>query len=191
MERRAPLDYRYALDAVMPAFAHVGIPTVICNIPELNEELYHRGLVNHEPGLSTAALWIEPLSESWWADLALLASRLPVGGQLYVIASRPIASALPERHGWSSRPLGTRPGGIRRLHSSLRDFGFHVSASYGIHSPVAVGLNILGRLLDVLGRPDLGDRLHIASRLRYCTSSPLASLSAVSLIEATKEHDKC
>src|SRR5262249_40688321 len=38
----APLDYRYALDAAMPALAGAGPPLVLCNVPELEHEVRQR-----------------------------------------------------------------------------------------------------------------------------------------------------
>jgi hypothetical protein len=190
MASRAPLDYRYALDAIMPACTRSEPISVICNIPELGEELRIRGLNELRAGAGAVALWIEPLRDSWQTDLKLLARRLPKYGSLYIIASRPLATALPERNNWNGRPLGTRPGGLRRLTKSLSQSGFEVTASYGIHSPIAVGLNTLGKIIERLGRPDLGDRLHFSARLYYCAQGHLAALSAVCLIEATKVREQ-
>lgn len=184
-----PLDYRYALDAVMPAYARASGASVLCNIPELSAELDYRGIRVGSAGSATTALWIEPLIDSWSAELDSLAAQLAAGGRLYVIASRPLAAVLPERRGWHGQPLGVRPGGLRRLQSSVRGRGFRITACYGIHGPASIGLNCLAWVASAAGRPDVGDRLQFAGRLRYCTRGLRSALSAVSLIAAVKEGE--
>lgn len=176
----------------MPACSGSGGHMVICNVPELSSELHYRSLESAlKPGPEPVALWIEPLVESWRSELEAISSWLPTGAKFYIIASRPLASFLPERSGWQGRPLGVRVGGLRQLHRSLIASGFRISSSYGIHNPAATGLNIIGNIAEYFGRPDTGDRLRFAARLRYCTRGSLAAFSAVSLIEATKAGDPC
>lgn len=176
----------------MPACGGSRGPIVICNIPELNRELQYRSLESMlTPGRGEVAVWIEPLAQSWRSELEAISSWLPSGGKFYIIASRPLASFLPERSGWQGRPLGVRIGGLRQLHRSLNASGFRICSSYGIHNPAATGLNAIGKIAEYFGRPDTGDRLRFAARLRYCTPGPLAAFSAVSLIEAIKVGDRC
>ena len=184
----APLDYRYALDAAMATLGSDAVPLVVCNAPELVDEIRQRLPYLSESGRASAALWVEPLAGIWPTELRGFAEALGAGAPLVVVASRPLARLLPERHGWTGRALGLRPGGIGRLTRGLRRCGFALDASYGVHSAPAIGLNLLSRQLDRWGHPDLGDRLHFAARLRYCTSGPLAMLSTVALLIARKER---
>ncbi len=178
----APLDYRYALDAAMPLLARAQAPLLLCRVPQLAIPLGPDSTAR----ASDVALWVEPLADTWQADLALLATHLAVNGQLLLVFSRPLAAILPERRSWGIRALGTRLGGIRRLRSALSRAGFSLETGYGIHTVVAMGLNLISQQLERWGRPDLGDRLHFAARLRYCTDGPLAVLSTVALLVATK-----
>jgi hypothetical protein len=185
----APLDYRYALDAAMSVLARKAALAIRCNAPELAGEVYQRIPLRIEARVASAALWIEPLTDTWPAELQALAGALPAGAPLVVVASRPLARLLPERRAWSGQPLGFRPSGIGRLGRALPRAGLALQASYGIHSASSIGLSLLGRQIAHLGHPDLGDRLHFAARLRYCVSGPLAALSTVALLIATKEPD--
>lgn len=182
----APLDYRCALDAAMPLLAEVRAPAVVCNVPQLLPEVRQRIPCWASGSTAEAALWVEPLVDTWRADLANLANGLTVGGTLVVVASRPIARVLPERRAWSGRPLGLHLSGIRCLRQALAQAGFLVEESHGFHSSVAIALGVLSRFVECVGRPDLGDRLHFASRLHYRVAGPLAPLSTVVLLPARK-----
>jgi hypothetical protein len=183
-----PLDYRYALDVAASHYVPDVQPLVICNIPELWQEINNRLPSDSEPCSPTAALWVEPLIENWMADLAVIAQRLQHGGTIAVIASQPLARVIPERRSWPGSALGLRPRGIGQLINAMPRVGFRVSARYGFHTPAAIGFNMLSRQLERWGRPDLGDRAHFAARLRYVTSGPLSTtLATVTLITATRE----
>lgn len=180
----APLDYRYALDAALALLA--GKPTLVrCDLPELASEVGQRISQPAATDMS-AALWIEPSADRWQDVLASFTLMLPVGTLLVVIASRPLAQLLPERRAWSGQPLGIQHGGIGRLRRALVQSQFRLEATYGIHSVAAIALNMLSQRMERLGRPDLGDRLHFAARLRYCATGPAASLAAVALLSARK-----
>ena len=183
----APLDYRYALDAAISVIARTAAPVIHCNVPDLMCEIYQRAPDRAGAGGASAGLWIEPLAEDWRAELHALASALPGDAPLVIVASLPPARLLPERRGWTARPLGFRPGGIGRLRRALPAAGLALQASYGIHSAIAIALNMLSRTAALLGRPDVGDRLHFAARLHYCITGPLAALSTVALLIARKE----
>jgi hypothetical protein len=174
----------------MPLLAGKTPPILRCNLPELEHEVRQR--IPDWAGASVvrAGLWIEPLADTWPAELQALAGALPAGAPLVVVASRPLAHLLPERRSWGGRPLSFRPGGIGRLRRGLRRAGLVLEASYGIHSAVAIGLNALSWQMAYLGRPDLGDRIHFAARLRYRAEGPLAALSTVALLIARKESEE-
>jgi hypothetical protein len=129
---------------------------------------------------------VEPLQESWRVDLAFLSGVLAAGGPLVVVASRPLARILPERHSWRGHPLGLTPGGVGRLRRALTQAGLTLDAIYGFHAAPAVGFGLMSRLVAGWGRPDLGDRLHFAARLRYCATGHLAAWSTVALLTARK-----
>jgi hypothetical protein len=181
-----PLEYRCALDAAAAALAGPEPPLVLCQMPTLDREIEHRLPWQQRPGRARAALWVEPLLQCWQAELRSLAGLLPGGAPLVVVVSRPLARLLPERPLASDAPLGLAYGGIRALRRALRRGGFGLEAEYGLHTPVTVGLHLLSRQLDRFGRPDLGDRLHFAARLRYRASGPWASLSTVGLLFARR-----
>jgi hypothetical protein len=181
------LDYRYALDAAMSLLAGAQAPLVLCQAPPLARE----GLPPSAADSPTndAALWIEPLADTWQADLAALVARLAENGQLIVLLSRPLALLLPTRRAWNIRALGTRLGGVRQLQGALARAGLRLDAAYGIHTMMAMGLNRMSQQLERRGRPDLGDPLHFAARLRYCARGPLAALSTVALLIATRVRE--
>ncbi|RPJ22340.1 MAG: hypothetical protein EHM33_23765 [Chloroflexi bacterium] len=185
---RAPLDYRYALDAAMSIFAGKSPPRVLCNPPELMSEIRQRIPFWAETSTAPAGLWVEPLRDTWREDLQSLAGALTGGAPLVIIASRALARLLLERHSWAGKPLGFLPGGIARLQHALARAGFLIEASYGIHSALAIGLNTSSQLMERWGRSDIGDRLHLAARHHYCTSGPLAMLGTVMLLIARKEQ---
>jgi len=178
----APLDYRYALDG---ALALLGTPPVVrCEQPELAAELAQR-----LPGLGGAdggALWVEPQLDGWQAALHELAAGLGPGAGLATVISLPLARLLPERRAWAGRPLGLTFGGVARLRRGLAANGLSVERRVGAHSLVAISLNSLGTLLARAGRPDLGDRLEFAARLRYGTGGPGAGLATVMVMLARK-----
>jgi hypothetical protein len=188
----APREYGYALDAVMPRLAGEESLVVRCHVAALEAEIRQRLARWTAQGQARVALWVEPLVDDWQAELEALAAALAGDGTLIVIASRPLARLLPEagqitgttRRGWPGRPLGLQPGGIRRLRRTLERQGFRLEGEYGVHTLAAIGLNLLGQQLARWGRPDLGDRLGFAGRLRYCTAGRLAPLSTVALLVA-------
>lgn len=182
-----PLDYRYGLDAAMAVLSHKGPPLVRCGVAELQLEVAQRIPTTSEAG-AEAALWVEPLHENWRADLARLADNLTGGAVLVVLASRPLARLVPERRHWQGIPLGMQVGGIARLCAALRRASLRIEQQYGIHAAQAIGLSMAGQFMARRGRPDLGDRLQFAARLRYCTSGPLAGLSTVALLIARKQE---
>lgn len=182
----APLDYRYALDASMPTLAHAQTPMVRCHVPQLLSEIRQRIPHCSDGSAAEAALWVEPIVDTWRGDLKALAQGLPAGGQLVVVASRPLARLLPEREGWPGQPVGLALSGITRLQRALVQAGFILEASYGVHSLIAIGLSLLGQQCARRGRADLGDRLHFAAHLRYCSGGLLAPLATVALLFARK-----
>jgi hypothetical protein len=182
----APLEYRYALDASMPTLAGARSLAVRCHVPELLSEIRQRVPHYSDGPASAAALWVEPMVDTWRADLKALAQGLPTGGSLVIVASRPLARLVPERTGWRGQPLGLGVAGIVRLRRALAQAGFILEASYGVHSLFAIGLSLVGQQLARRGRADLGDRLHFAGRLRYCVDGLLAPLATVALLFARK-----
>jgi hypothetical protein len=184
----APLDYRYALDAAMAVLAHAEAPLVVCDAAELVGEVHQR--VPHRAKIrpASAALWVEPLADTWQAELITLTDSLTSAATLAIVASRPLARILPERRAWGVQPLGLQLGGLGGLRRALSPAGFTLVESHGIHSVYAIGLNLLSRWMEHRGRADLGDRLHAAARLRYCTAGRLATLSTVALLIARKDR---
>ena len=169
----APLDYRCALDAAIGSLGSA-TPLLICHARELAAEVHQRLPQQSRPGDPAAGLWIEPQTGSWRADLITFARALPINAPLLIVASRPIARLLPERRGWRGSPFGTRMDGL--------------SAEYGFHSVAAIVLNTLSRQAEQRGRPELGDRLHFAARLRYRAAGRQAALCMVALLIASKER---
>jgi hypothetical protein len=188
MVHLAPLDYRYALDAAMSVLGSKHAPLVICNAAEIAGEVRQRILSAPNPVLPDAGLWVEPLSSTWQQELATLAQKLPPGAPLVIIASRPIARWLPERRGWSRHGLGLRAGGVGQIRRALPKVGLRPRAIFGVHSGLSVVLSGAGGLVQRLGRPELGDRLHFAARLNYCVADPFSALATVALFFAQKEQ---
>ncbi|PDV99086.1 hypothetical protein [Candidatus Chloroploca asiatica] len=185
----APLDYRYAIDGALALLGNVR-PLVRCEQPELDAELAQRLPVSdymQHTIYPSAALWIEPQQVNWQQVLNTLATTLPPGTQLAIIASQPLARLLPDRQTWRGVPIGIKPGGITRLGNGLRRAGFYVQAKYGIHSVYAIGLNSLGGLMTRIGRADLRDRLEFAARLGYMTHGVAMPLATVALVLACKK----
>lgn len=181
MNNLAPLDYRYALDAAMSVFGRADMPYVRCDVPDLVDEVYQRIPATAEPDDPSAALWVEPLVEDWDVVVTTFGDNLYHGMPLVVIASRPLARLLPERQSWQGRPLGFHLTGMTQLRNGLRQAGFTIEQEYGVHTVQAVGINVLSRQI-ARWWPDLGDRLHFAARLRYCTPGSLKALSTVALL---------
>lgn len=184
----APLDYRYTLDAALTLLDRQGPLRVVSNLPALDGEIRQRITAADGIAPASSALWVEPLADTWPAELAVLTEQLAAGATLAVIVSRPLARLIPERRSWHVQALGTQLSGLRALRRGLRRAGYRISAEYGIHSARSIGLSLLSQQLERRGRPDLGDRLHFAARLRYCTTGPQAALSTVALIRASKER---
>jgi hypothetical protein len=183
MRALAPLEYRLALDAALPAL-HALRVSLRCGVPPLHAEALQR-LPHCAAGDPEAGLLVEPLLGQWRADLAQL-GRLPPGAPLAIVASRPLARLLPERRGWPGTPLCTVPGGLRRLCDALTTAGFVVEAGYGFHAAPAMALSALCGLAERAERPDLADRLLAASRQYYCTPGLFAPLCTVALVCARK-----
>jgi hypothetical protein len=188
MTHLAPLEYRYALDAALTCLPRTTEPLTICNVAALTDELRQRLPQTAETTPAAAALWIEPLTATWRMELASLTARLTPDAPLAVIASRPLARLIPERRAWPERSLGMRPGGVAELRRALVRAGYRIDAEYGIHSVMSIVLNGVSQRLERWDRPDLGDRLHFAARLRYCTTGAPAALTTVALLAARKER---
>jgi len=180
----APREYGQALDAAMALLAGEETPVLRCAVPALAAEAGQRLPAWREAGPTGAALWIEPLEVGWQAELEALSAGLNGGGKMVIVASRPLARLLPERREWPGEALGLQLGGLGRLRRALAEAGLALEAEYGLHTLSATILNLLGQMAFRSGRPDLGDRLHFAGRLRYITSGPLAQLSSVALLVA-------
>jgi hypothetical protein len=183
MRALAPLEYRLALDAALTALGPRRV-LLRCGVPALHAEAAQR-LPSPHPGCGAAGLWVEPLRETWWSDLAMFA-RLAPGAPLAIVASRPLARMLPERAGWPGRPLCAEPGGLDRVCEALEAAGFEVTASYGFHTAASVALSTLSSLAGRAARPDLADRLLAASRQCYCSPGLFAPLATVALVCAGK-----
>jgi hypothetical protein len=186
MSDLAPLDYRYALDAAITLFPPHTTPRVHCNIAALKGEVRHRFHPwNNTASGPPAALWVEPMRGSWQEEIHTLLSPshgATLGAALVVIASRPMARLLPECQEWGNQEaLGFSPFGISRLRRGLQQAGWHIEQEFGIHSLPSVLLNTLS-LRVAPHRPSLGDRLHFAARLYYCTTGPLMMGSTVALL---------
>lgn len=182
----APLDYRYALDAARTLFAPHAVPVIRCNVAELDAEVNQR-FTRESASIEQGALWIEPLVSSWRMELNDVAYHLPPDAPLVVIASQPLARLVPERGTWSGEPVGMQLSGIKLLRRAMREARLRIEARHGIHTAASIALSQLSQQAARLGRPDLGDRLHFAARLRYCTQSSQAALATVSLLVARKE----
>jgi hypothetical protein len=180
MVELAPLDYRYALDAARTIFPAHTTPLICCRQPELSGEAQQR-FATATLG-SSGALWIEPQATGWQAELGTIAQQLAHAMPLIVILSQPMARLIPERRDWAGQPLGMRLGGRRALCQALRRAGLTIEMSYGIHSPASIILSQISHQAARWGRPDLGDRLHFAARLRYCARDLLAAFGTVGLL---------
>lgn len=181
----APLDYRYALDAARTLFAPRATPLIRCNVAELDAETSQR-FPSEAAAIEQGALWIEPSAASWRMELNDFAYHLPAGAPLVIIASQPLARMVPERRAWSGAPIGMQLRGIAALIQAIRAAGLKIEARHGIHTAVSIALSQISQQATQRGRPDLGDRLHFAARLRYCTQGPSAALATVGLLVARK-----
>lgn len=184
--RLAPLDYGLALDAAAASLAEYGPPYALCGCRELIGELHQR--FAQPPTLpARCAVWVEPDERDWLHNLDQIGVSLVRGGLLAIVASRPLARLLPERRGWSARPIGVVPGGILRLRSALKAGGLRPLIERGFHSPAAIALVGLSRLATAAGQDARADRLRAAARMAYIVTRPTAALTTVALIVATKE----
>lgn len=184
---QAPLDYRYALDAAMPLLAGANSVAVACRIPVLSAEIDQRVSCISPKGQTSAGLWVEPLVDTWQADLVDLAGRLHAGSPLIVVASQPLARIIAERQSWPATALGLQPGSLRKLRRALSQSGFRIEQRHGIHSLGAILFNQLGRQLAGWRRPDLSDRMEFAARLRYRIGPPWTAFATVSLWLARRQ----
>ncbi len=218
----AAMSLLAAPDPLVADDASSSQPLVLCNVPALAHEVRQRlphamvpGPLAAVPGPLAAvpgplarntdaangagavrsALWIEPLTATWEADIKTLAGSVQPGGRLVVIASQPLALLLGKRslrgnpRPWGQGgglPAGARIGGISGLLRRLASAGFRLEARYGLHSASAIAANLLDRGLERWGRPDLGDRLHFWARLHYCVPGLMAGMSTVALVVANK-----
>ena len=180
-----PHEYRYALDAAVTLLPPTADLLVRCAAPVLGAEIRQRFPCGATPGAAVGALWVEPCRDTWRAELATLARVLPAGAPLVVIGSAPLATWLPERSGrdW---PAGLGWCGLIRLRRALHRSGFVLEARYGIHSALSIGLNVLGSQAARRGRPEVGDRLHFAARLRYQVTGPGAWFATIDLLRLRK-----
>ncbi len=182
----APLDYRYALDAAASLLSGEGPAFVLCPVAELRDEVRQRVPRWAAKPDAAAALWVEPLLGTWRTDAEMLRNVLPNGALLAVVLSRPLARLIPDRRAWAPEAVGLQIRGAGRIRSTLGAVGFAVEASHGIHSAVAIGLNLAARQCARFGCPDLGDRLQFAARRHYRVSGPTEGLATVGLLIARK-----
>ncbi len=186
----APLEYRYALDAVMPLVAKEESLLIRCDISQLMSEITQRIPISSDSNQARhakMALWVEPLQLSWRDELAMINDRLGHRSCLIIIASRPLAHLLPERQTWQGQPLGIQVGGLSQLYSELQQMGWVVERQDGIHSLQSIVLNQLSRLMSRLGCLAWADRLEFAARLHYRSTDLWAPWSTVALLVARKE----
>lgn len=187
VSERAPLDYRYALDAAASLLSNAGPSLVLCQANELVAEVRQRIPRWGTKESATAALWVEPRAKGWQAEVETLQNALPGGAPLVIVMSRPFAQIVLERRGWTQPALGLQVGGIERVRRALVRAGFTLEASHGIHSVAAMALNVIGQRCERLGRPELGDRLQFAARRRYRVTGFAEGLSTVALLVARQE----
>ena len=175
----APREYGQALDAAMAFLAAEETPVLRCAVPALAAEAFQRLPAWRKTGPTGSALWLEPLEGGWQNELNALSAGLNSGGTLVIVASRPLARMLPEGREWPEKALGLKLGGLARLRRALVEAELILEAEYGLHTPLATLLNLLGQMASSGGQPDWGDRLHFAGRLRYIASGLPAQLSTV------------
>lgn len=186
----APLEYRYALDAVMPLLAEEKKLLIRCDVPQLMNDVTQRvPILSDSDQIHDAemALWVEPLRLTWRDELAVISDRLSNKSLLIIVASRPLARLLPERQAWQGQPLGIQVGGLSHLCRELRQMGWVFERQDGIHSLQSIVLNQLSGLVSRLGCVAFADRLEFAARLRYRSTDLWAPCSTVALLVACKE----
>lgn len=184
--RLAPLEYRLALDAAASLLSTQGPPVLSCGCQPLAEEVRQRFPAAPAARPARAALWVEPGLQGWRAELTAIVADLAPGGTLVVIASRPLARLLRERHSWGEAALGQQLGGLGRLGQELRAEGLVLRAERDFHGPTSMILSSLSSLAERAGLPALGDRLLAAARRSYRERAPLAALATVALLVAEK-----
>ena len=182
---RAPHEYRYALDAAMAVLGRTDRNAVLVrsNVPQLEGEVRQRFTSSMQAPVQ-AALWLEPMIDSWCIQFEALAAELPQGAPFVIILSLPLARLVPERQSWRGTPIGMHPIAIWRLYRTLIGAGFTIMQLHGIHTASSSVLNLVSRILDRVDRPDLADRVHFAGRLRYRMTGPQSPLSTVALVVA-------
>lgn len=172
----APHEYGAALDAAaMICGRHVQI---VCDEPHLEGDVYQRW---QPGGAHGAAIYVEPLAATWRTALAGLARDVAPGAPLVLLASTPLARALPERAGWSAHALGLRPNGLRAPLDQLRHAGFRIISRHLFHTITAVFVLTCARLAARLGWPARADTLEFLARAWYRSERRLA-LGTVELI---------
>jgi hypothetical protein len=184
MTELAPLDYRVALDVAMVALSGRDV-LLRCAVPQLADEVGQRLSYTAERG-ATAGLWVEPLTDTWEADLEAL-RQLPADAPLVVVHATPLARLRPERTYWHKNPLCVWSGGGRRLRGALRRAGFRVERRSAVQSGASVALARVSRAAERAGRPDVADRAAAAARARYCAPARPLGQGTLELIFARKE----
>ncbi len=172
----APHEYGAALDAAaMICGRHAQI---VCDEPQLAGDISQRW----QPGSAHgAAIYVEPMAATWRTALAGLANDVAPDAPLVLLASSPLARALPERAGWSADALGLRPGGLRAPLGQLRHAGFRIISRHLFHTVTSVLVLTCARLAARLGWPARADSLEFLARAWYRSERRLA-LGTVELI---------
>jgi len=184
------LDYRYALDAAMVSLYRFDAVLVRCHKASLQAEVSQRLLAKEGRNGGMAGLWIEPLVATWEKDLQEFQSSLSRGSLLVIIASRPLARLLPVAD-HTTPSMGMTVGGMRRLRQGLQKADFCVESCYGVHTLNSIVWNQAGLWASRWHRPDIGDRLQFAARLRYHATGRSAFLSTLALLFAYKGEGAC
>ncbi|MHB0869408.1 MAG: hypothetical protein ACYC66_00665 [Chloroflexota bacterium] len=113
-----------------------------------------------------AAVWACPERDSGARVARAIAPSLAPGGVLTVVVSTALARLLPEWRTPDDTPGRTTPRATRAV-DWLRSSGLEVRDLRTFHGPASVLWARAGGLLERLGRPDLGDRLHFKMRRGY------------------------
>jgi hypothetical protein len=184
MSELAPLDYRVALDVAMVALSGRDV-LLRCAVPQLANEVGQRLAYMAERD-ATAGLWVEPLADSWEAELEAL-RQLPADAPLIVVHATPLSRLRPERTYWHVNPLGVWSGGGGRLRKALRRAGFRIERRAAVQSGASVALARLAGLAARARRPDVADRTAAAARSRSCATSRPLGQGTLELIFARKE----
>ncbi|GAC1383648.1 MAG: hypothetical protein NVSMB42_00560 [Herpetosiphon sp.] len=177
----APLRYRYALDAARMLLPRTTAPFVHCTVAKLEDEVRQR-FPRWADRPNEETLWVEPMATTWRAVLARIARSMPTESSLVVIVAQPLARIMPDQYVQDGRPLGLQLGGVRRFRRAVATYGFTLQDHFGIHTLPAIMLNLCSRTAARLGRPDIGDRLEFAARLRYCVQGPISVVGAVAVL---------